>query len=130
MSTETLIFLAAIALTVIGVGAFGHYFLWVGVCWPRTSGKVVGNEAVRRREPLSEQYAYYPRLEFIAADGRTHKVRGDIGRPQEWPLGRIVALRYRPANPDHATIAKGWQRLVFAGVFLGFAVASWVVWLG
>jgi len=129
MSTETLVLLAAIAMTIIGVGTFCHYFLWVAVYWPRTSGKVVGNEAVRHRQNLGEQYAYYPRLEFIATDGRTHKVRGDIGRPREWPLGRIVPLRYRPDNPNRATIARGWQRLVFSGVFLGFAVASWVVWL-
>lgn len=124
MSTETLTLITAVALTVIGVGAFFHYFIWVGT-WPRTSGKVVGNEARKAAHHQHDQYSYFPRVEFIAADGRTYEVRGDVGRNAEWPLGWIVSLRYRPGNPNHASIAKDWQRLVFAGVFLGFAVVTW-----
>lgn len=124
MSTETVTLIAAIAMTVIGIGAFFHYFIWVGT-WPRTSGKVVGNEARRGSHHQNNQYSYFPRVEFIAADGRTYEVRGDVGRRQEWPLGWIVSLRYRPANPNHASIAKDWQRLLFSGVFLGFAAICW-----
>ena len=67
MSTETLTLIVAIALTVIGIGAFGHYFVWVGT-WPRTSGKVVGNEARKSGHHRHDQYSYFPRVEFIAAD--------------------------------------------------------------
>ncbi len=128
MSTETLTLIVAIVLTVIGVGAFGHYFVWVGT-WPRTSGKVVGNDARKSGHHRHDQYSYFPRVEFIAADGQTYEVRGDVGRNTEWPLGWIVGVRYRPTNPNHASIAKDWQRLVFAGAFLSFAVASWWAWL-
>ena len=86
---------------------------------------MIGNEARRSSHHQRNEYAYYPEVEFIAADGRTYRVRGDVGRNREWPLGWIVSLRYRPTNPNHASIAKDWQRLLFAGVFLGFAVASW-----
>ena len=126
MSQDTLVLIAAIVLTVIGCGAFFHYFLWLRL-WPQTSGKVVGNEAYKSSHHGPDQWGYYPRVEFIAADGRTYEVRGDIGRQKEWPLGWIVNVRYRPANPNHASIAKDWQRLVFAGVFLGFAAMTWSV---
>ena len=36
----------------------------------------------------------------------------------------------RTANPKHATILKGWQRLAFSAVFIGFAIACWFAWLG
>jgi len=39
-------------------------------------------------------------------------------------------LRYRAANPTHATIAKGWQRLIFSAVFIFFALAGWYAWSG
>ena len=125
MSTETLILIAAIALTIVGLGAFGHYFVWVGT-WPRTSGKVVGNDARKSGHHQRDEWSYFPRVEFIAADGQTYEVRGDVGRNSEWPLGWIVGVRYRPTNPNHASIAKDWQRLLFAGVFIGFAIATWV----
>ena len=128
MSTETITLIAAIALTAFGVGAFVHYVLWVG-SWPRTSGKVVGNEARKSGCHRPDACCYFPRVAFIAADGRTYEVRGDVGLAKQWPLGRIISLRYRPANPKHASIAKDWQRLVFAVIFLGLAAASWWAWL-
>ena len=65
-----------------------------------------------------------------AADGRTYEVRGDLGRSQEWPLGQAVELRYKRSDPKQTSTAKGWQRLLFALVFLGFAVACWAALLG
>ncbi len=124
MSTETLILIVASVLTLFGVGAFCHYFIWVQFTWPRTSGKVVGNKARSSHDTVSRP-AYFPRVEFIAADGQNYEVVGDVGRPKEWPLGHIIPLRYRPSDPTHASTARAWQRLIFAGVFLGFAAASW-----
>ena len=126
MSTDTLVLLIAIAATILGVGLFFHYFLWVAT-WPTTSGKVVGNEPKKSNHHQTDEYAYFPRIEFIAADGRTYRVQGDVGLQKEWPLGRIVPVRYRPANPNHASIAKGWQRLMMAAFFLGAAGLTWSV---
>lgn len=125
MSVETITFIAAVAFTVIGVGTFFHYFLMVSG-WPRATGQVVGNEAKRRTDTGFDQWSYFPLVEFQAADGRAYQIKGDIGLNDEWPLGQAVQLQYKPANPQHATIAKAWQRLLFACVFLGFAVASWM----
>ena len=126
MATDTLILIAAIALTALGVGSFFHYFLWVRF-WPSTSGKVVGNESRQSADRRPDAWSYYPRVQFIAADGRTYEVRGDVGRRTEWPLGWIVPLRYRPDKPSHASIAKDWQRLLFSVVFIAFAAAVWSV---
>jgi len=128
MSEEIITLIAAIAFTVIGVGTFFHYFLMVNG-WPRTWGQVVGNEAGRRTDAGFDQWSYFPLVEFQATDGRTYRIKGDIGLNEEWPLGQAVQLRYRLANPQHATIAKAWQRLLFACVFMGFALASWAALL-
>lgn len=125
MSVETITLIAAIVATVVGVGTFFHYFLMVNG-WPRATGQVVGNEAGRRNDGGFDRWSYFPLVEFQAADGKTYRIKGDIGLNEEWPLGQAVKLRYRPANPNHATIAKSWQRLLFACVFLGFAAASWM----
>ena len=124
MSEETVTLIAAIAFSVIGIGAFLHYFLTVGF-WPRTTGRVIGNEAQKRTEHGFDDYAYFPLIEFIAADGKAYQVKGDIGLNDEWPMGQVVTLRYRTANPNHVSIAKNWQRFVFSAAFLGFAAACW-----
>ncbi len=121
MSVATVTLIAAIAATFIGVGTFFHFFLMV-LRWPRATGTVIGNVA-RLRSTEGSVYAYFPRIEFRAADGATYEVEGDIGLNDEWPLGQRVALRYRAADPNHTTIMKGWQRLIFSAVFMGFAVA-------
>lgn len=89
---------------------------------------MVGNVA-RLSSTEGTHYAYFPRIAFRAADGKTYEVQGDIGLNDEWPLGQPVKLRYRTANPNHTTIAKWWQRLLFSVVFLCFAVALWYAWL-
>lgn len=127
MSVAAVTLIAAVVATVIGVGTFCHLFLMV-MRWPRATGTVVGNVTERRSIHMT-QYAYFPRIEFEAADGRTYEVRGDIGLDDEWPLGRKVDLRYRPSNPNHTTTMKGWQRLVFSLFFVGLAVACWYAWL-
>jgi hypothetical protein len=119
--------IAATAFTVIGIGTFFHYFLHV-MRWPRATGTVVGNIADRRSD--SNRYAYFPRVAFTTPNGATYEVRGDIGLNEHWPIGQKVELRYRPSNPNHTTLAKGWQRFLFATLFIGLAVACWYAWLG
>ena len=128
MSVATITLIAAIAATFIGVGSFFHYFLMI-FRWPRATGTVTGNVADLRSTEGNE-YAHFPRIEFQAANGKTYEVKGDIGLNNEWPIGHRVELRYRTSNPKHISIAKGWQRLIFSAVFIGFAIACWYAWLG
>ena len=128
MTTTTITLISAIAATVIGVGTFFHYFLSL-LRWPRATGTVTGNVADLRSTDGTD-YAYFPRIEFRAADGKTYEVRGDVGLNEEWPIGQKVALQYRATNPNHTTIAKGWQRLIFSAVFLIFAIGFWYAWWG
>ncbi len=128
MSEEAITLVAAIGATIVGVGAFFHYFLWV-YAWPQATGTVIGNVADLRSTDGND-YAYFPRVAFQAADGNMYEFRGDIGLNDEWPIGQAVALRYRAANPRHATIMKGWQRLLFSLVFIGFGAALWYAWSG
>ena len=128
MSVATITLMAAIASTVVGVGTFFHYFLSI-LWWPHAIGTVTGNVA-DLRSTEDTQYAYFPRIEFQAANGKTYEVQGDVGLNDEWPIGQKVELRYRTTNPNHTTIAKGWQRLIFSAVFICFAVAFWYAWSG
>ena len=121
MSEAIVTLIAAVAFTVVGIGTFFHYFLWI-FRWPRATGRVTGN-VTDLRSTGANDYAHFPLIEFRAANGKTYEVRGDIGRSDEWPIGQKVELRYRAANPNHTSIMKGWQRLIFSAVFIGFAVA-------
>jgi hypothetical protein len=127
VSVATITLIAAVISTLVGVGTFFHLFLMV-FRWPRATGTVTGNMAQLRSTDGTE-YAYFPRIEFQAANGKTYEVQGDIGLNEEWPIGQRIELRYRASNPQHTTTMKGWQRLLFSVVFMGFAVASWYAWL-
>ena len=123
MTVETVTLIAATIATIVGVGTFFHYFLMI--ChWPRAMGRVVGNIS-QMRSTEGTKYAWFPRVEFLAGDGNTYEITGDMGLNDEWPLGQPVALRYRAANPNHASILKNWLRFLFSAVFLGFAGALW-----
>ena len=128
MSEVTVTLIAAIASTIVGIGAFFLYFLRV-VWWPRATGTVIGN-ITDLRSTDGNEYAYFPRIEFQAADGKIYETKGDTGLNDEWPVGQRIDLRYRAANPNHTSTAKWWQRLIFSTVFICFAVALWYAWLG
>lgn len=128
MSETTVTLIAAIASTFVGIGTFFQYFLLI-FWWPRATGTVTGNVASLRSTEGTE-YAYFPRIEFQAADGKIYEVQGDIGLNDEWPIEQKVELRYRASNPNHTSAAKGWQRLIFSVVFICFAIAFWYAWSG
>lgn len=128
MSEATITLIVAAAATIIGAGTFVHLFL-MAFKWPRTIGNVIGNVTDLRSTEANE-YAYFPIIEFKAANGKTYEVRGDIGLNDEWPIGQKVELRYRASNPNHTTTMKGWQRLLFSAVFLFFGIAFWYAWSG
>ena len=85
MSEITVTLIAAMACTIVGIGTFFHYFLLI-IWWRRATGTVTGNVADLRSTDGNE-YAYFPRIEFQAANGKSYEVRGDIGLNDEWPIG-------------------------------------------
>jgi hypothetical protein len=128
MSEAFITLIAAVAFTVVGIGTFFHYFLII-FRWPHATGTVTGNVSELRSFDGNE-YAYFPLIEFQAADGKTYEIRGDIGQNNEWPIGQRIKLRYRAINPNHTSTAIWWQRLTFSVVFLCFSAALWYAWAG
>jgi hypothetical protein len=128
MSETIVTLIAAIAFTIVGIGAFFHYFLMI-IRWPNATGTVIGNTTDLRSTDGNE-YAHFPIIEFQAANGKTYEVKGDIGLNDDWPIGQRVELSYRAANPNHTTIMKGWQRLLFSAIFFFFGLACWYAWSG
>jgi hypothetical protein len=86
MSEATVTLISAIACTVVGIGTFFHYFLSI-LRWPRVTGTVTGNVA-DLRSIEGTHYAYFPRIEFQAANGKTYEVRGDVGLTTNGRLDR------------------------------------------
>lgn len=127
MSAATVTLIAAVVASIVGFGTFIHLFLMV-LRWPTATGTVVGN-TTQARSTQDTQYAHFPIIEFTSTNGQRFQVNGDIGLSEEWPIGKKLELRYRSSNPNHTTTMKGWQRLLFSAVFIGFAIVSWYAWL-
>ena len=125
----TIIWIAAIFATVVGFGFLAHssYIAWA---WPKAMGRVVGNRSDIAHRDSGESIVYFAEILFRAGDGRDYRVSGDVGRQQPWPLGTPIRLHYKAANPRHAMTMTLWQRLIFAGAFIGFATVIWGVIFG
>jgi len=67
MTEDIVTWIAAIFFTVSGLGLFFHYYLWLRR-WPRTTGRVVGNEETVNHTGATT-YDRYPRLRFETSDG-------------------------------------------------------------
>lgn len=128
ISETTLTLFAAIAFSIVGVGTFFHFFLMV-LRWPSANGTIVAN-ITKPGSIEGRTDAYLPVIEFVAADGKKYEVKGEIGLRKKWPIGQKIPLRYRASNPNHVTIMKAWQRMLFSMVFILFALASWYAWSG
>jgi len=129
MDTETITLIAALAATIIGLGALVHLVAMVQR-WPRAVGEVTDNIAEWAHHGSGKSAVYFARIAFTDASGQSFSVKGDIGRRSPWPTGEKVTVRYHAANPNHATSMNLWQRLLFAGVFGFFAVMLWLAWGG
>jgi len=102
MSEVTVTLIAAIACTIVGIGTFFHYFLLI-FRWPRATGTVIGNVAELRSTDGNE-YAYFPRIEFQAANGKSYEVRGISGSMMSGRLGRASSCA--TALPTRTTQAQ------------------------
>ncbi len=129
MDTSTITLIAAIAATIIGLGALVHLVAIVQR-WPQALAEVTGNIAEWAHDDAGKTAVYFAELAFTDAAGQSFTVKGDIGRRKPWVVGEKLTIRYRAANPNHATSMNLWQRLLFAGVFGFFAVMLWLAWGG
>jgi hypothetical protein len=127
MDTDLITLIAAIAATVISLGALVHLVAMVQR-WPRATGEVTGNIAEWAHSTSGKTEVYFAKIAFTDATGQRFTVKGDIGRRKPWPIGEKVTVRYKAANPNNATSMNFWQRLLFAGVFGFFAVMLWLAW--
>ena len=118
----------AILFTVIGAGMFVHLGI-MAARWPAARGRVVGNIADHRGSEDGTA-AFFPEIAFTARDGREYRIRGDVGRSREWPVGQMVDLRYRAGNPSHTTTLAGWQRIMISLAFLALGLLCWSAVLG
>jgi hypothetical protein len=129
MDTSTITLLAAIAFTIVGIGALVHLVAMVQR-WPQAIGQVTGNIAEWAHDESGKTAVYFAKIAFADAKGQSFTVRGDIGLRKPWTIGEKVTVRYKAANPNHATSMNFWQRLLFAGGFGFFAVMLWLAWGG
>ncbi|MFJ3226089.1 DUF3592 domain-containing protein [Streptomyces sp. NPDC086783] len=128
---------------VFGAIAFGSLFLVVGLILTgvsvsfladaeRTSGTVTALEWRRdhdsgtRTKRMSDRRVAYPVVEFVSADGTTHRFRDHTGsNPPSYEEGERVGVLYRADSPEDARIdgfASLWLLpLVFGGIGLLFA---------
>jgi len=129
MDTDLITLIAAIAATIISLGALVHLVAMVQR-WPRATGAVTDNIAEWAHSDSGKSAVYFAKIAFTDASGQSFTVKGDIGRRKPWPIGEKVTVRYKAKNPNHATSMNVWQRLLFAGVFGFFAVMLWLAWGG
>lgn len=129
MDTDTITLIAAIAFTIVSLGALVHL---VGMVqrWPQAPGEVTDNIAEWAHDDAGQTAVYFAQIAFTDATGQSFTVKGDIGRRSPWTIGEKVTVRYKAANPNHATSMNVWQRLLFAGAFGFFAVMCWLAWFG
>ena len=129
MDTDTITLIAAIAFSIVCLVALVHL---VGMVqrWPQALGEVTDNIAEWAHDDSGQSAVYFAKIAFTDATGQSFIVKGDIGLRKPWTIGEKVTVRYKAANPNHATSMNFWQRLLFAGVFGFFAVMLWLAWFG
>ena len=124
MGTEEVAWIVAIAGCVIGFGSLFH-MAYIRAAWPRAAGRVVGNVAEWSKSGSTRQDVYFAKISFVARDGRTYEVKGDVGRSAPWSNGQRIDLQYNESNPEHALSMNIWQQLIFSGVFIAFGLVCW-----
>ena len=125
MDEMTVAWIAAIVGSFIGLGTLVH-FSWIAGSWPRAAGRVVDNIAEYSHSSSGQSVVYFPKIEFSAAGGSIHVVKGDVGHRKPTPIGHPIQLWYKPSNPNHAMTMKWPVRLMFSGFFI---LASLLCWL-
>ncbi len=124
MRFDQVIWIAAIGLSAIGFGSLMH-MAYIRAVWPRAVGRVVDNVGEWPKSGNSRQAIYFAKIAFVARNGKSYEVKGDIGSNEPWPKGQRVELQYKSSNPKHALTMNLWQQLAFSGVFIVFGALCW-----
>ncbi len=127
MDETAIVWITAIVASLIGFGTLIH-FSWIARNWPRATGRVIDNSAeyAGGSDGGGRSVAYFPKIEFRAAEGSTHVVKGDVGRRKPAPIGEMIQLWYKPSNPQHAMTMKLPARLMFSGAFIAVGSVCWL----
>src|SRR3954470_17919306 len=116
--------IARYPLLAAGVG-FTLYGLWgllrslrpYRVC----DGIVIGYEQ-------HEEYSMFaPRIEFTSPDGLVHTFLSQLYGSQEIPIGGRIRIRYSPAQPERAEVARFSALWLFPLVWLAFGIGFLLV---
>ncbi|NBU11698.1 MAG: DUF3592 domain-containing protein [Proteobacteria bacterium] len=111
-------------LLTAGVG-FILYGLWGFIrslrCYRVCEGVIVGYEQ-------HQEYSLFaPRIEFTGTDGIVHTFLSQLYGSQEIPIGGRVRIRYSPAQPDRAEVARFSALWLFPLVWLAFGIGFLLV---
>ena len=100
----------------------------------RAQGTVVDNAYQTTFDGTHQTGAYYPVVEFAAAEGQTVRFTDGVGSlPPDYTVGAPVTVFYDPSDPRTARLAS-WKRLWFAptllvvvGLLPGGAFGLWLL---
>jgi len=97
-----------------------------------TPGTIVGLAENRERDEIS----YFPKVKFRTPSGREVTFQSEMGSSEPGRIGDIVAVRYRPEDPDAAEVDSFmslWGVAVLSGglgaVFLFVGLGILTGWL-
>jgi hypothetical protein len=110
------LFVAGVGFFIYGLYGLGRS-LRLRLVYELSHGVVVSY--VRHAEHLR----FAPRVEFTGADGRQHTFLSEVYGSQDIPIGGRVHVRYLPADPKRAEIARFSTLWLFPLLWLGFGVA-------
>ncbi len=125
----TVTWIAAVIASIIGFGSFFH-MSYIASHWPKTSGRVVGNIGGIANYDSGSSDIYFAEIQFMAANGQTYKVKGDIGLHKPWPIGKTIPLHYMAKNPNHVLTWNFWQRMLFSFAFIAPGLLCWALIAG
>ena len=118
------IWISAVLSSLIGVGFLLHS-TYIARYWPKAIGRVTANTSSISHHDSGQSTVYFALIKFRAADGQDYEIRSDVGQQKPWSLGQDIMVHYKPTQPNHAMTMRLWERLVFSGVFIAFAIVCW-----
>ena len=119
------IFFLALGLVGIAGIVWGIYALSFSISALRVEGKVIANQL---QTDLDGDSYYYPEVEFVTPDGRSHRFVGDNGTaPPSFKVGERVTIVYKKNDPDSAKIGTFFEfffgPLLLCGLGFGWLIA-------
>ena len=114
----------------VGIGGivWGTYASSFSMLALRAEGNVAANQLVIGSGDTAS--AYYPEVEFVTRDGRSHRFTGSSGAdPPSFQVGERVTVAYKEGDRDNATIDSFSQLflgpLLLCGLGFGWLIPVW-----